>query len=61
MVICIYDVEQKTDSVTLTLAKLSSLLVKRPVKLYKDFMRSLTATKLVPFVAGKVSVLLKLL
>ena len=43
----------KTDYNTLTLAKLSSLLVKRLVKLYMDFMHSPAATPSAPIVVGE--------
>ena len=43
----------KTDNDTLTLAKLGSLLVKRLVKLYKDFMHSPAATQSAPIVIGE--------
>ena len=43
----------KTDNNTLTIAKLVSLLVKRLVKLYKDFMHSPGATPSAPIVAEK--------
>ena len=43
----------KTDYDTLTLAKLGSLLVKRLIKLYKDFMHSPAATPSVPIVVGE--------
>ena len=57
MVICSSDVEHKTDSVILTLAK----LVKRLVKLNKEFMLSTgvthSTTPFVPLVVGEKSVL----
>ena len=43
----------KTDYDTLTLAKLGSVLVKRLVKLYKDFMHSPAATPSAPKVVGE--------
>ena len=43
----------KTDYGTLALAKLGSLLVKRLVKLYKDFMHSPAATPSSPIVVGE--------
>ena len=43
----------KTDYDTLTLAKLGSLLMKRLVKLYKDFMYSPAAVPTVPIVVGE--------
>ena len=43
----------KLEYDTLTLAKLGSLLVKRLIKLYKDFMHSPAATPLVPIVVGE--------
>ena len=43
----------KTDYGTLALAKLGSLLVKRLVKLYKDFMHSPAATPTSPIVVGE--------
>ena len=43
----------KTDYDTLALAKLGSLLVKRLIKLYKDFMHSPAATPSVPIVVGR--------
>ena len=55
--ICISDMEQTTDSIALTLAKLGSLLVKRLVKLYKDIVHSLAATQSAHFVVGEKSVL----
>ena len=55
--ICISDVEQKTDYDTLTLAKLCNLLMKRLVKLYKDFMHSPAATPSAPIVVGEISAL----
>ena len=45
--------ETKTDYDTLTLAKLVSLLVKRLVKLYKDFMHSPAATTSAPIEVGE--------
>ena len=47
----------KPDYDTLTLAKLGSLLVKRLIKLNKDFMHSPAATPSVPIVVGKSSAL----
>ena len=55
--ICISHVEQKADSDTLTLAKLGSLLVKRLVKLYNDFMHALAASQSAPLVVSEKSVL----
>ena len=46
--ICISYMKQKTDSVTLTFTKLGSLLVKRFIKIYKDFMHSSAATQSKP-------------
>ena len=43
----------KTDYDTLTLAKLGSLLVKRLIKLYKDFTHSPAATPSVPMEFGE--------
>ena len=51
--ICISNVEQKTDSNSLQLAKLGSLLLKRLVKLYKDFMHSPAAILSAPLVVGE--------
>ena len=51
--ICISVMEQKIDSVSLTSAKLGSLLVKRLVKLYKDFMHSPADTQSAPLVVRK--------
>ena len=47
----------KTDYDTLTLAKKDSLLVKRPVKLDKDFVHSPAATQSAPIVVGEISAL----
>ena len=47
----------KTDYDTLTLANLGSLLVKRLVKLYKDFMNSPAATPSAPIVIGEICAL----
>ena len=47
----------KRDYDTLTLAKLGSLLVKRLVKLYKDFMHSQATTPSAPIVVWEISVL----
>ena len=41
----------KVDNDALTVAKLGSLLVKRLVKLYKDFLHSPAATPSAPIVA----------
>ena len=49
----VYPIRTKTDYATLTLAKLGSLLVKRPVKLYRDFMHSPAATPSAPIVVGE--------
>ena len=43
----------KKVSSTLTLAKFGSLLMKRLVKLYKDFMHSPAATPSAPLVVGE--------
>ena len=45
--------EKKTDYDTLTLAKLGSLMLKRLVKLYKDFMHSPAATTSTHKVVGE--------
>ena len=43
----------KTDYDTLTLAQLGSLLVKRLVKFYQDFMHSPAATSSAPIAVGE--------
>ena len=55
--ICISNVEQRTDSVTSTIAMSDSLLVKTLAKPYKDSMLSLGATQSAPLVVAEKLVL----